>query len=211
VSETPPTTAELIREWKQGCSQERQEQIFHLLFERYSGRVYLFFQRKRLPAEDCYDLTQETLFSVFKGLKELRHEVTFESWLFTIARNVFSSRIEQSEAQKRKVHLLSLDHHESGREDEPPIAARLADSLPDPETSVLDNEKLEKLYEALAQLPEQMRRCAHLRFAEDLSYQEIAALLEISIGTVKAHLNQARRRLREQLSGYFTESDFDNG
>jgi len=211
VSESPPTTVELIREWKRGCGRERQEGIFEILFERYSRRVYLFFQRKRLSAEDCYDLTQETFFSVFKGIGDLRQEETFEGWLFTIAHNVFGSRIEQGEAQKRKAHLVSLDYSLIGQEDELPLAARTADSLPDPETSVLDNEKLEKLHAALTQLPEQMRRCAQLRFVNDLSYQEIAALLGISIGAVKAHLNHARGKLREQLRGYFSETDFESG
>ena len=210
VSESPPTTVELIREWKGGCSRDRQEHIFEILFERYSRRVHRFFQHKRLSAEDCYDLTQETFFSVFKGLGDLRQEEAFEGWLFTVAHNVFGSWIEQGEALKRKAHLVSLDHSQTGQEDKPPLADITADPAPDPEDSLLDNEKLEKLHAALTQLPEQMRRCAQLRFVNDLSYQQIAALLGISVGAVKAHLNQARGKLREQLRGYFSETDFES-
>ncbi len=210
VSESPPTTIELIREWKRGCNRGRQERIFEILFERYSSRVHRFFQRERLSAEDCYDLTQETFFSVFKGLGDLRQEEAFEGWLFTVAHNVFGSWIEQGKAIKRKAHLVSLDHSPTGQEDEPPLANRIPDSRPGPEATVLDKEKLEKLHEALTQLPEQMRLCAQLRIVYDLSYQEIATLLGISIGAVKAHLNQARGKLREQLRGYFSETDFES-
>src|SRR5262249_37213067 len=140
----------------------------------------------------------------------LRQEETFEGWLFTIAHNVFGSRIERGKAQKRKAHLVSLDHSLTGQEDEPPLSERTADPLPDPEESVLDNEKLEKLHAALTQLPEQMRLCAQLRIVYDLPYQEIATLLGISIGAVKAHLSQARGKLREQLRGYFSETDFES-
>ncbi len=206
MSERPPTTEDLIREWKkQGSNRER---VFQTIFERYCRQVHRFFHRKGLSPADCQDLTQETFFSVFKGLKDLRQEETFERWLFTIALNLFRSKIEQKHAQKRTAHLVSLDQPEVNEEESPAIAARVADTQPDPMETVLEKEKLEKLREALVQLPEQMQRCAQLRFANDLSYQEIAMLLGLSIGTVKAHLNQARGKLREQLRGYFSETDF---
>ena len=210
MSESPTTTVELIREWKRGCSRDRQERIFETLFERYSRRVHRFFRRNISPPEDCYDLTQETFFSVFKGLGYLRDEEKFEVWLFTIAHNILVSRIEHGEAQKRKATEVSLDHSPIGQKDEPPLADRIADSLPDPEASVLNNEKLEKVHAAMTQLPEQMRRCVQLRSINDLSYQEIALLLGISTGAVKAHLNQAKGKLREQLRGYFSETDFED-
>jgi RNA polymerase sigma-70 factor (ECF subfamily) len=69
----------------------------------------------------------------------------------------------------------------------------------------LEKEKLEKLREALVHLPQQMRHCAHLRVVHDLSYAEIAAVMGISVNTVKAHLHQAQKALRTQLSSYFEE------
>jgi len=135
-------------------------------------------------------------------LTTLRQEEQFESWLFAIAHNVWCSLIESRTAQKRSATLLSLDW-ESESDDRPPLAARLADSGPDPFTIALDKEKLEKLREALQNLPQQMRRCAQLRVVQDLSYAEIAALMGLSVNTVKAHLHQAQKALRTQLSSYF--------
>jgi RNA polymerase sigma-70 factor, ECF subfamily len=192
---------ELIREIKQGLNVEAN---FHWLFERHYAQILRFFRRKGFDREDCRDLTQETFVSVYKGLKDLRQEEQFESWLFAIAHNVWCSLIESRTAQKRSATLLSLEGEgESG--DRPPFAARIADRSADPLTVALEKEKLEKLREALGHLPQQMRRCAQLRVIHDLSYVEIAALMDISVNTVKAHLHQAQQALRAQLSAYFEE------
>jgi RNA polymerase sigma-70 factor (ECF subfamily) len=194
-------SVEVIREIKHGLNVEDN---FHLLFDRYHARIQRFFRRKGFDPEDCRDLTQETFISVYKGLTTLRREEQFESWLFAIAHNVWCSLIESRTAQKRSITLLSLDW-ESESDDRRPLAARVADSSPDPFTIALDKEKLEKLREALQNLPQQMRRCAQLRVVQDLSYAEIAALMGLSVNTVKAHLHQAQKALRTQLSSYFEE------
>ena len=193
--------AEVIREIKQGLNVEAN---FRFLFDRHYAQILRFFRRKGFDPETCRDLTQDTFVSVYKGLKDLRQEDHFESWLFAIAHNVWCSLIESQSAQKRSVMLLSLDT-EGESDDRPSIAARLADRSADPLTVALEKEKLEKFREALQQLPQQMRRCAQLRVVHDLSYVEIAALLGISVNTVKAHLHQAQKALRSELSTYFEE------
>jgi RNA polymerase sigma-70 factor, ECF subfamily len=192
---------EVIREIKQGLNFEAN---CRWLFERHYAQILRFFRRKGFDTEACRDLTQDTFISVYKGLKDLRQEEQFESWLFAIAHNVWCSLIESRTAQKRSATVLSLDgEDESG--DRLPIAARLAEQRADPLTEALEREKLEKLREALLHLPQQMRYCAQLRVVHDLSYAEIAALMGISVNTVKAHLHQAQKALRTQLSAYFEE------
>lgn len=192
---------EVIREIKQGLNVESN---FHWLFNRHHAQILRFFRRKGFDPEVCRDLTQDTFVSVYKGLKDLRQEEQFESWLFAIAHNVWCSLIESRSAQKRSAMVLSLDGEEES-DDRLPIASRLADQSADPLTAALEKEKLEKLREALQHLPQQMRRCAQLRVVHDLSYVEIAALMGISVNTVKAHLHQAQKALRTQLSAYFEE------
>lgn len=201
VSSTGRDPVELIREIKQGLNVEDN---FHRLFERHYAQILRFFRRKGFLPEDCRDLTQETFVSVYRGIKELRHEEQFESWLFAIAHNVWCSAIESRAALKRSAITLSLEAG-SETDDQPPLASRIADPRSDPLTVALEKEKLEKLHQALEQLPTQMRRCAQLRVAQDLSYVEIAALMGISVNTVKAHLHQAQKALRAQLSSYFEE------
>ena len=191
---------QLIREIKQ---ERNVEANFRWLFDRHYAQILRFFRRKGFDPEVCRDLTQETFVSVYKGLKDLRQEEQFESWLFAIAHNVWCSLIENGAAQKRSATVLSLEEGES--DDRPSIAARLSDPGADPLTAALEKEKLEKLREALVHLPQQMRHCAQLRVVHDLSYAEIAALMGISVNTVKAHLHQAQKALRAQLSSYFEE------
>ena len=192
---------EVIREIKQGLNFEAN---CRWLFERHYAQILRFFRRKGFDTEACRDLTQDTFISVYKGLKDLRQEEQFESWLFAIAHNVWCSLIESRTAQKRSATVLSLDGEDES-DDRLPIAARLADKRADPLTEALEREKLEKLREALVHLPQQMRHCAQLRVVHDLSYAEIAALMGISVNTVKAHLHQAQKALRTQLSAYFEE------
>lgn len=192
---------EVIREIKQGLNFEAN---CRWLFERHYAQILRFFRRKGFDTEACRDLTQDTFISVYKGLKDLRQEEQFESWLFAIAHNVWCSLIENRTAQKRSATVLSLEG-EGESDDRLPIAARLADQRADPLTVALEKEKVEKLREALVHLPQQMRHCAQLRVVHDLSYAEIAAVMGISVNTVKAHLHQAQKALRTQLSSYFEE------
>jgi RNA polymerase sigma-70 factor (ECF subfamily) len=192
---------EVIREIKQGRNVEAN---FRWLFDRHYAQILRFFRRKGFETETCRDLTQDTFVSVYKGLRDLRQEEQFESWLFAIAHNVWCSLIENRTAQKRSATVLSLEG-EGESDDRLPIAARLADQRADPLTVALEKEKVEKLREALVHLPQQMRHCAQLRVVHDLSYAEIAAVMGISVNTVKAHLHQAQKALRTQLSSYFEE------
>ena len=191
----------MIREIKQG---QNVETNFRRLFDRHHAQIFRFFRRKEFDPETCRDLTQDVFVSVYKGLKDLRQEEQFESWLFAIAHNVWCSLIESRAAQKRSATVLSLEG-EGESDDRLSIAARLADPNADPLTVALEKEKLEKLREALAHLPKQMRHCAQLRVLHEMSYVEIAALMGISVNTVKAHLHQAQKVLRAQLSSYFEE------
>ena len=193
--------AEVIHQIKQGLNVEAN---FHWLFDRHHAQLRRFFRRKGFDPEACADLTQDVFVSVYKGLKDLRQEEQFESWLFAIAHNVWCSQIESQTAQKRSATVLSLDV-EGGSDDHLPMAARLADPNADPLIVALEKEKLEKLHEALVHLPKQMRQCAQLRVVHEMSYAEIADLMGISVNTVKAHLHQAQKALRAQLSSYFEE------
>lgn len=199
----PPDTdpLELIRAIKQGLDVEEN---FHRLFIRYHPQILRFFRRKEFDSEECHDLTQETFVSVYKGIKDLRHDEQFESWLFAIAHNVWCRMIEKRSAQKRSGMLLSLEAEEESDE-KSWIGKTLVDGSADPFTLMLEKEKLEKLSEALDHLPQQMRRCAQLCVVHQLSYVEVAALMDISVNTVKAHLHQARKALRAKLSSYFEE------
>ena len=193
------STEDLIQDLRQAGDLEND---FRILFERYYPRVYRFFQRKGFLPEDCADLSQEVFFSVYKGVKDLRDEAAFQSWMFTLARNTFLNEVERKRAKKRDGIELSIEEEVA---DNPDLS--LADSLPGnpkeiPIQIVLEKEKLQKVRQAVEELPPQMRRCVHLRVLKDCSYEEIAVIMGRSINTVKAHLFKAREALEEKLGPY---------
>lgn len=193
---------EIIRELQQGIALEENSRI---LFQRYYTQVIGYLRRKGLSYEDCQDLTQKVFVSVYNGVKDFRYDAKFETWLYRIATNVFITEMERRHALKRSEQdNISISAHTVWDGDREP-ELQLADPLANPAESLLAQEKVAVLREALLQLPDQMRCCAQLRWVKELSYQEIADVMQISINTVKAHLHQARKLLRERLSIYFDQ------
>ena len=116
------STESVIAEFQQGADPQRN---FQILFERFYPQVCRFFQRKGFLPEDSQELTQEVLFSVYKGLAELRQPEQFQSWLFTVARNTYVNELERLHAKKREAVQVSLDE-EIGESEDLTLAERLA-------------------------------------------------------------------------------------
>jgi RNA polymerase sigma-70 factor, ECF subfamily len=196
--------ADVIRDFQ---SQSSHDANFKLLFERYFAQVFRFFQRKGLAPEDCRDLTQEVFLSVYRSLGDLRDARQFPVWLFTIARNAFVNELERKHAGKRRATQVWPQK----RTEEPEPADM--DAYPSASASaldhVLDAEKRSRLVDALRLLPLQTRRCVQLRIGEENSYEQISAILGISVNTVKAHLHKARRELKDKLAPYFGQVEIE--
>lgn len=184
------STETILEELRQGLSREAN---YRLLFERYHDQVYRFFRRRGMSQEDCRDLTQDVFVSVYKGLKGLRDQTHFHSWLFQIARNILKNELERRGAKKRTGAKLTFE--EQSVSAEPQDATQKAS----PMETLLEKERRKKLADAIEGLPPQMRRCIQLRVLKGLSVAEIASVMRISINTVKAHLHQARKALKEEL------------
>jgi RNA polymerase sigma-70 factor (ECF subfamily) len=172
-----------------------REEDFRRLFDLYYPRVLHFFARRGFPPQDCQDLTQETFLGIYRSIGSFRRDARFETWLFTIATNAYRKRLRHGTAGKREGQELPL---------EPEGAPDAAEPRADEE--LLRRERSRRLREAVKKLPEQMRRCLTLRVYQEMKYREIAALLRLSPETVKVHLFQARRRLREELGPYFADA-----
>lgn len=193
--------------WRSG---EGRERVFRELFERYHRPLWGFFARRGFPPEDCHDLTQETFVRVYRGMDGFRGDARFETWLFKIAMNTYRKSLRHGSADKRDGHEVSLEDPEDGglrTEAETAGEGVLVGSGPPPQPldGVLRRERREALSSAVEKLPDQMRRCAVLRLYQDMAYKEIAAVMKVSIETVKAHLFQARKRLRAELADRFEE------
>jgi RNA polymerase sigma-70 factor (ECF subfamily) len=187
------TTEELILNFRHEIDADA---CFRCLFERYYGRVFIFFRRQGLVPEDAEELTQSTWLAVYKNLADLRDPPQFVGWLFRIAQNTLRNHWERGQTQKRTARLVELDATREGSADWDDLLATPAGG---PLDALLEAERLQKLRSAMAALPEQMRRCLHLRVVQEMTINEIATALGLAPNTVKAHLFQARRTLATKL------------
>ncbi|HVR95749.1 MAG TPA: sigma-70 family RNA polymerase sigma factor [Thermoanaerobaculia bacterium] len=177
-----------------------REESFRTLFDRFYWPLFRFFENRGFSTEECQDLIQETFLRVYRGLGSFRGEARWEHWLFRIAANTAVKAVRHHTAAKRAGRAVPW-------EDEEDVADSPAAEAPAPLRRLLGKEMKERLGLAIDGLPAQMRRCVRLRVFQDLDYDEIAEILQVSPSTVKVQLFKARKRLRIELGD--SCADFD--
>ena len=159
---------------------------FSELVARYQDRIYRFLVRLTRSQDDALELTQETFLSAYQALARWKLDARFSTWLFRIARNQAFDWLRRS----KRVEFLAL-------EDEQDLG--IADPAPTPEGALETVQRLRELDRALARLPTEHREILLLREIEEMSYDDIAAVLDISLGTVKSRIARARAGLLEKM------------
>ena len=139
----------------------------------------------RNPTEAA-DLVQETYVRALKAKESLRPSSNVKSWLFTILRNIWLNQLRHARTAPQ---IVELEAHES-------IADVAIETSKDPHAQYVSKMEQEKVRNAIQQLPEEFREIIILREYEELSYQEIAAMLDCPAGTVMSRLARARSKLR---------------
>lgn len=187
------------------------EAAFARLFALHHGRIYRLFTRQGFLPADCEDLTQNTFHSIYRGISTFRRDARFETWSTSVATNAFREHLRKAGAEMREGQELSLSEvDETGR----PKVQLPPDSSAGPDETTLQRESRALLRKAVENLPEQMRLCLKLRLYQGLKYREIASLMGLSEGTVKAHLNEAKTRvsqeMRQELAAGNREEESDN-
>jgi RNA polymerase sigma-70 factor (ECF subfamily) len=153
----------------------------------------LVLTRNRSEAED---LVQETYVRALGAMGRLRADSNVKSWLFTILRNTWFNQLRQ----QRTAKLVALDGEEN--------AMDIAETAKDPYALYVDKMEHAQVRQAIQQLPAGFREIILLREFEELSYQEIATILDCPAGTVMSRLARARASLRMLLSAVLRTSDF---
>lgn len=178
------------------------EDNFRAIYDCFRTQILAFFMKRNCDRDLCHDLTQRVFLRVYTGMSSFRGEAPFGAWLFQIAVRIQKDHLRSRTTQKRAGYNISLDGGGTGEEElpldfpDPSRGSRPLDSL-------LDEESRRLLGDALMKLPEQMRKCMILRVHQELSYQEIAVVMGISVETVKAHLYQGRGRMRAIVASYY--------
>lgn len=208
-SERPSAGDRLVELWRRAETPQEREDCFRQIFLLFYRMVLRYFVRRGFPDDEAKDLLQDTFLKVHEKLATFRGESSFECWLFRVAENIYKNRLRALSTQKRTAHEVAWeDVTESDLTEVPTDDFRLHARGEGPLDQVLTEERVDLLYRAMGDLPPQMRRCVMLRVVGDLKYREIAAILQVSVDTVKAHLYQARQQLKGRLGDYFTELRF---
>ena len=171
------------------------EEAFEILIQRYQQPVYNLVCRLLNDPSDAADIVQEVFLKVFRSIASFRGNSSLKTWIYRIAVNeAYNHRRWFSRHQRQEVAL--------GREDGlPNYADSVADPSPTPFDQAADHETRALVEKALEKLNPKFRAAVVLRDIEDLSYEEIAAVLEISLGTVKSRILRGREALRKVLEG----------
>ena len=190
---TPKSDEHLAREAAQGALS-----AFETLVHRHQDRIYGFINRMVRDPEKARDLTQEVFFKAWKGLSGFREQSRFATWIYRIAHNVVTSA-GRYEAARPKIRA-SLD---GGSEDERCWGPEPASPGDQPDESALRSERRRLVLEGVGRLTPDQREMIVLRDMEDRSYEEIAEILDIPVGTVRSRLHRARSELKQRLKHHF--------
>jgi RNA polymerase sigma-70 factor, ECF subfamily len=172
---------------------------YERLVAEHSGDVYALIFRLTNDGEEARDLTQETFLRAFQSINRFRGDASLKTWIYRIAINQARNRWRWWRRRKRDV-TVSLDATDD-QNDQPLSATIPGDNSLNPEQETLAREREGQLRNALLELRSAFREAVVLRDVEGFSYEEIAEMLQISIGTVKSRIARGRMELRRQLEG----------
>jgi RNA polymerase sigma-70 factor (ECF subfamily) len=172
------------------------QRAFEVLVKRHQQRMLAFARRYTRVREDAEDVVQQTFQKAFIHLNKFQGKSSFSTWLTRIAINEALMLMRRSRALREIPVDDSNDHGVAAS------AMEIPDASPDPETSYLRRERVQILTETLGNLRPGMRTAIELRELAELSTEETARLMGISVAAVKARLFHARKKLQEQLRRY---------
>jgi RNA polymerase sigma-70 factor (ECF subfamily) len=167
-------------------------QAFDEVYSRYEEMVYNVALRMSGSGDEAADLTQEIFLRIYRHLGSFRGRSALKTWVFRVALNHCRERLSRFRPSTRPIAG-------DGAEDESEGAVRLTDPGRGPEELAIAADDGRRLTRGLALLPAVLREAVILRDLEGLSYQEIAAVLGVRIGTVRSRIARGRDQLRCSL------------
>ena len=184
---------QLIEATKQG-----DEQAFAEIVGRYRSPITNYLYRFLNDYEEAVDLAQETFVRVYFAIERYHTEYAFSTYIYRIATNLAISELRKRK-RRRLVSLTGLFQFENdeAKDFQPP------DEKPLPDANLLGSEQTRQIAKAIETLPEKYRAPIVLRDVEGKTYEEIAQILELGLGTTKSRISRARGLLKEKLKHYF--------
>lgn len=171
---------------------EGDQNAFGRLKAKYHEAIYSLIYRMIREKDEVEDLTQEAFIKAFMSLSTFNDEYAFSTWLYKIATNNCIDHI-----RRKKLQTFSIDKPVESKESD--FTFELPDSTYEPDRDMISKQRKRLLEEAINSLPPKYRQVIILRHQEEKEYQEIAELLKLPLGTVKAHIFRAREMLNKYL------------
>ncbi|WP_245815341.1 RNA polymerase sigma factor [Hymenobacter gelipurpurascens] len=185
-----PTSAdaEMVAQLQQGS-----EEAFRMLVEQYQNRIFRTVLALLRSPEDAEDVAQEVFVEVYQTIGRFRGEAALSTWLYRLATSRALKHQQRARAQKRFAYFTSLLGFNNQVLHEPPDYAH-------PQAQLEGQQQVELLRAHIARLPGQQQVAFTLRHEQELSYEEIAAVLKTTVPAVESLLFRARKTLRHHLS-----------
>ncbi len=166
------------------------------LVRRYQERIYATVYHMTSNHEDANDLVQETFIKAYRALKTFKGDSSFYTWVYRIAVNKTINFLKQ---RKNRLHM-SLNDVDFDAEKDPDLVALVSEKTPRRDLNLAELQ--DKLNGAMLKLSEHHRMVVTLHDIQGLSHEEIAAIMDCNIGTVRSRLFYARQQLQAYLTDY---------
>jgi RNA polymerase sigma-70 factor (ECF subfamily) len=180
----------------------RDEEAFTVLVQTYQHKVFNVVYRIVSDRAEAEDVAQEVFVTIFKNVDQFRGEAKFSTWMFRIATNHARNRVKYLARRSRKKHQ-DIDDTPDAAIDDSPLTADVAR----PDEQAAGNELEAIIQRGLASLNDIHRTIIILRDIENLSYAEIAEIVELPEGTVKSRLFRARAALKEFVAEQYADEE----
>ncbi len=181
------------------ASKQGDQEAFARLVLRYQHRIFNLVYRMVQNYEEASEITQEAFLAAWQGLPSFRGEARFATWLYRIA---YNCALKQLEARKRDKALQAALQAEQALDD-------LDIRQKQPDARLDARERQAVVQEQLSSLPAKYRIVLVLRHLQEMTYEEMAEILKMPVGTIKTHLFRARNLLKQRLQALSRESSLE--
>jgi len=192
--------AAIVAELKAGS-----EDAYNWLIGEFHQPVYSLVYRIVSDSADAADTTQDVFLKVFRGMNHFHGESSLKTWIYRIAIHEASNRRRWWFRHKAKETSMEPMQAEGSEDFVPGYKDTLVDQHESPLESFAHEEVRTRVEEELRKVSEPYRTTVVLRDLEEMSYEEIAEITQVSLGTVKSRLTRGREALRQRLTGYVKE------
>ncbi len=186
------TDEELIAEFQKS----NDEKAFEILVQRFKNPLTNYVYRFLGDYDSCVDVVQDTFVKVFRYKDSYSSLAKFSTWIYTIAGNL--ARTEFQRKKRRNFFSISNYGDEEKFYDIPDNSLR-------PDITTDSNMKREIIEKALLKVRDSYREAVILRDIQELSYEEIAEIMQIEVGTVKSRINRGRAELQKYLKDIYND------